>query len=127
LVEDGEEFVLAEVTAIAGVGAVGGVFHFVSFDEFVTDGELEEEYEKLIAVVGGVAGRDGGDGESAIAEGAVCGPGEIGGVCAAGEGDDEGGKFCKIREKLGFLLIEGKRRRIVETDLNDRAHGMREV
>ncbi len=122
LVEDGEEFVLAEVTAIARVRAVRGVFHFVSFDEFVANGELLEERSELVAVVRGITRRDCCDRECAVPESFVCGPGEVGGVGSAGEGDDEGRKFCEIGEELGFLLLRRGRGRFVETNLNDGAH-----
>jgi len=40
LVEDCEEFVLAEVATVAGVGTVRAIVHFVGFDELVADREL---------------------------------------------------------------------------------------
>jgi len=38
LIENAEEFVLAKVAAVTGVGTVRGVVHFVGFDELVADG-----------------------------------------------------------------------------------------
>ena len=122
-VENAEQFIFAEVAAVAGVGAVRGVFHFVSFDELVADGELLEEGSELFAVVGGVGRRNCGDGERAFAEGMMGGPGEIGGVGSAGESDDEGGKFGEIGEELSLLLLARKRERSIEADLDDGAHG----
>jgi len=127
LVENAEEFVFAEVATVAGVGAVRGVVHFVGFDQLVANGELLKQGSELVAVVGGVGGRDGGDGQSAIAERLMGGPGEVGGVGAAGEGDDEGGKFGEIGEELGLLLLQRDSGRIVETDLDDGTHAMRKV
>src|SRR6267154_1176806 len=121
-IENAEEFVLAEVATVAGVGAVRGIVHFVGFDELVADGKLLEEGSELVAVVGGVRGRNCGDGKSTIGERLVSGPGEVGGIGAAGESDDEGGKFGEIGEELGLLFVEGGRRRVVETDLNDGTH-----
>ncbi len=122
-VQDCEEFVFAEVAAVAGVGAVRGVVHFVRFDKFVADRELLEEGSELVAVVGGVRGRNCGDGERAITERLVSGPGEVGGVGAAGKSDDEGREFGEIGEELGLLLLARKRRGFVETDLDYGAHG----
>src|SRR6266436_4373438 len=123
LVEDAEEFVFTEVAAVTGVGAVRGVVHFVGFDELVADRELLEEGGELIAVVRGVRGRNCGDGEGAIADGLVSGPGEVSGVGATGKSDDEGGEFGEIGQKLSLLLITRERRGFVETDLDDGAHG----
>src|SRR5258706_16484168 len=50
-IEDGEKFVLAIKTAVGGVRAVGGVFHFVSFDKFVMDLELANELVNRCAIV----------------------------------------------------------------------------
>jgi len=53
-------------------------------------------------------------------------PGEINGIGATRESDNERRKFCKIGEELGFLLL-GRERRFIESDLDDRAHEMRKV
>ena len=127
LVEGAEEFVLAEIAAVAGVGAVRGVVYFVGFDELVADRKLLEEDSELVAVVGGVGGGNCSDGEGAIAERLVGGPGEVGGIGAAGESDDEGGKFGEIGEELSLLLLTRERRGFVETDLDDGTHGLRKV
>src|SRR6266481_35393 len=42
-IEHGEKLVLAINTAVGGVRAVGGIFHFVSFDKFVMDLELANQ------------------------------------------------------------------------------------
>ena len=122
LVEGAEEFVLAEIAAVAGVGAVRGVVYFVGFDELVADRKLLEEDSELVAVVGGVGGGNCSDGEGAIADGLVSGPGEVGGVGTAGKSDDERGKFGEIGEELGLLFVERGRRRLVEADLDDGTH-----
>ena len=87
-VQHGEEFVLAKVAAVPGIGAVRGIVHFVGFDEFVVDGKFLEERGESVAIVSRVAGRDCGNGERAFAEGFVSGPGEVSGVSAARESDD---------------------------------------
>ena len=115
------------ITTVAGVGAVRGIVHFVGFDELVADRKLLEEGSELVAVVGGVGGGNCSDGEGAIAEGLVGGPGEVGGIGAAGEGDDEGREFGEIGEKLSLFLVTRWRRGFVETDLDDAAHGLRKV
>jgi hypothetical protein len=81
--QGGKQFVFAEIAAIGGVGAVGGIIHFVSFDEFVAQAEAADKLFYNGAIVGGVTRREGGDGESAGAQRFVCCPGEIGGVRAA--------------------------------------------
>ena len=58
-----------------------------------------------------------------MAERLVSGPGEIGGVGAAGEGDDEGREFGEIGEELGLLLLQRDSGRIVDADLDYAAHG----
>src|SRR5258705_13372239 len=50
-IEDGEEFVLAIKTAVGGVRAVGGVFHFGSFDKLVMDLELANQLIDCGAIV----------------------------------------------------------------------------
>jgi len=119
LVEDAEKFVFAEVASVTSVGAVTGVIHFAGFDELVADGELLEEGSELVAVVGGIRGRNRGDGECTTAERLMSGPGEVSGIGAAGEGDDEGRELREIGEELSLLLLTRERRGFVETDLDD--------
>jgi len=61
LVEFGEELVLAEEAAIGLVRAVGGIFHFICFDEFVPNGQLVHELFHHGAIMGGKAGRERGN------------------------------------------------------------------
>jgi len=93
LIEDREEFILAEIATVAIVSAVRGVIHFVSFDEFVANRKLLEEGSELITIVGGIAWRDGSDGKSAFAEGFVGSPCEISRIGTAGKSDDERREF----------------------------------
>jgi len=55
-----------------------------------------EEGDELVAVVGGVRGRNCGDGEDTITKRLVGSPGEVGGIGAAGEGDDEGRSLARL-------------------------------
>ena len=60
-IEDGEEFVLAIKTAVGGVRAVGGVFHFVGFDKLVMDLELANELVNRSAIMRRETWGKGGD------------------------------------------------------------------
>ena len=73
----------------------------------------------MVAVVGGIGGRNCGDGKGAFAKRLMGGPGEVGGVGSAGERDDEGREFGEIGEELSLLLLTRERRGFVETDLDD--------
>src|SRR5215475_3356722 len=75
LIEHGEEFVFAEEATIRGVCLVGGIFHLVGGDEFVMDLEGAGELRDGGAVVGGKAGGERGDGERAVSEYVMRGPG----------------------------------------------------
>src|SRR6267378_2903347 len=50
-IEHGEKLVLAIKTAVGGVRAVGGIFHFVGFDKFVMDLELANQLIDCGAIV----------------------------------------------------------------------------
>src|SRR6267142_7019753 len=66
-IEDGEKFVLTIKTAVGGVRAVGGVFHFVSFDKFVMDLELANQLIDCGAIVRRETGGKRGDGKRTLA------------------------------------------------------------
>src|SRR6266404_7522486 len=66
-IEDGEKFVLAIKTAVGGVRAVGGIFHFVSFDKFVMDLELANQLIDSGAIVRRETWGKRGDGKCTLA------------------------------------------------------------
>ena len=82
-VKNGKKLILAEKAAVSFVGAICGIFHFASFHEFVTDAESADEFFHGGAIVSGEAGRQRGNGKSMLAQRALCGPGEVGGIGAA--------------------------------------------
>src|ERR1700691_1714215 len=75
MVEDREEFVLAIETAVGGVGAVGRIFHFMRFYEFVMKALCADEIFDDAAIVRGIARRQRGYRERAIAHGFLARPG----------------------------------------------------
>jgi len=68
----------------------------VRFDEFVAELEFGDEFLDHVAVVRGKTGGESSDGEGAIAESFLRGPGEIGGIGPAGKRDEKGIEFRKI-------------------------------
>jgi hypothetical protein len=88
-IEYGEQLIFAMEAAIGGVGAIRWIFQFVCFHEFVMDIVCANEIFNDVAVVRGVTWRERGDRESAGAESFLSGPGEVCGVGAAGESDDD--------------------------------------
>ena len=54
-IEHGKELVFAEKAAIGSIGAVGGIFHFPSFDEFMRNSECTNEFLDGGAVVRRIA------------------------------------------------------------------------
>src|SRR5260370_17578194 len=88
-VQRGKKLVLAEIATIGGVCAVGGIVHFVRFDEFVAQAQLGHELFHDGTIVSRVTRRERGNGQGARAQRFVGGPGQIGGVRATRERDDE--------------------------------------
>src|SRR6267142_3907430 len=66
-IEHREKFVLAIKTAVGGVRAVGGVFHFVSFDKFVMDLEGANELIDCGAIVRRETWGERGNGKRTLA------------------------------------------------------------
>src|ERR1700720_2507106 len=106
-IEYGEQFVLTEKTTIGSVGAIGGIVHFVRFHELMMNVLRLDEVLDYVAIVSGIAGRKRGYRQGAIAEGALGGPGEVGGVGAAREGDDYGGDIGQLCQKLALFFFGG--------------------
>ena len=56
IVQSGKEFIFAEIAAVCRVSAVGRVFHFMRFDEFVPRAQLARKFFDNGAIVGGKTG-----------------------------------------------------------------------
>src|SRR5262249_17985682 len=96
-VECREQFVLAVVTAIGGVGAIGGIFHFIRGDEFVANaGGADEGFEHR-PIVSGKTWRESSHRKRPFAESVVRRPREISGVRATGERHDDGWELRQCR------------------------------
>src|SRR5258706_15539319 len=107
IVKHGKELVFAEIASVGGGGAVGGIIHFVRFDEFVAQAQFAYEFFYDGAIVGGVTRRERGNGEGAGAQRFVSCPGQVGRVRATGERGDERWDFGQTGEQKIFFFFRG--------------------
>src|SRR6185503_12296602 len=83
------ELVLAEVTAVRGVGAIFRALELAGADDFVADREAAGDRDRHLTVAARITCAVGGHGDRTVAERVVGNPGEVGTVDAAAVGDDD--------------------------------------
>src|SRR4029077_10099959 len=99
-----EEFILAVIATISGVGDIKRIIEFVSLDEDVRNSRVIDEGFDFFAVVRRETRVERGDGERLRGDRLMRGPGEIGGVRAARESDEQGiARAKRIEQALLFF------------------------
>lgn len=122
IIQNGKQFVLAEIAAVCGVGAIRRILHFMRFDEFVAHMELADEFFDHGTIVRGITWGERGDGQGATSQRAMRGPSQIGGVRSPRQRDEEGRKSGEPRKQKIFPLFSRKRSFIASLDLNELLH-----
>ena len=95
--------------AVGIVADVIGIVELVRLDVLVGNAEALDERFGVALVRFGNGGGIGGDREGVRAEHLVRGPGQVGGIGAAGECDDHALQGTEIREELLLLLLKAHR------------------
>src|SRR5882762_4623738 len=121
-IQHGEKFVLAIKTAVGGVGAIGGVSHFVRVDKFVSDLEDANDFVNGGAVMRGKTWGKGSDGKGALAKCALRGPRQVCGVGASGERDDQRAGLGKTGKERKLFLFRRNTRIFCNANWNERSH-----
>src|SRR6266849_2334041 len=121
-VQCGKELVLAEIATIGGFRAVGGIIHFVCFDKFVAQPQFAHKLFHGGAIVSGVTRRECGNGEGAGAQCCVGCPGQIGGVRATRERDNERRNFGEPGEQEFFFFFRGRSSVLCVANMNELSH-----
>lgn len=105
LVEHGEKLVFAEITAIRRVGAIGGIFQLMCFHKFMRETKRMNELLNLGTVVRRKTGGKRGEREGLMAERAVRSPGQVSGVGASRQSNQERRKGRQAgKQELLFLI-----------------------
>src|SRR5258708_12304018 len=117
-IQRGKQFVFAEIATIGGVSAVRRILHLVRFDEFVLQAELAHKLLDYGPIMGGVTRRERRNGQSPGTQRFVGGPGQIGGVSAARERDNQRRNLREASEKMIFFLFRRQYVALGSTDLN---------
>jgi hypothetical protein len=100
---DGEEFVFAVEAALAVVAGIFWAVEFGGRDDFEGDSVFSGKGDGVGEMGAGQAGGVGDYCQHVGAEFAVRDPGEIGGVHAAGVGDEDAAKVAQGSAEFGFL------------------------
>ena len=99
LLETREQLVLAVEAAVGIVAGVVGILELGGADVLVHQAESLDERLGVALVGFGKRGRVGGDGDGIGTEHVVGGPGQVGRIGAAGEGDNHAAHGAQIGEE----------------------------
>src|SRR5260370_9924838 len=117
-IQRGKQFVFAEIATIGGVSAVRRILHLVRFDEFVSQAQFTHKLLDYGPIMGGVTRRERRNGQSPGTQRFVGSPGQVGGVSAARERDNQRRNLREASEKMIFFLFRGQNVALGSMDLN---------
>src|SRR5258708_8677467 len=117
-IQRGKEFVFAEIATVDRIRAIGGIIHFVRFDELMVQARLADKILDYGSIMSGVTRGQRCNRERTGSQRFVGGPGQVGGVGSARESDDKGRKFGKASEQKSFFLFGRQRVALRSMNLN---------